>query len=141
MPLIAARVRSMSLKPSADAVIVAVVELGKIPMQMLLFAMLINAAHSALEDREIAFRRIGVDGFGRRRSSDTRPDIFASGVLDRLVRLEQSCRRRDRGCFRRYAVATRWAIFSRDDLANVLPCRRRAHGTCGRCRRAQRGPR
>ena len=38
------------------AVIVAVVELGEIAVKVFLFAMLINAAHAALEDREIAFR-------------------------------------------------------------------------------------
>ena len=30
-------------------------------MQMLLFAVLINAPHTALENREIAFRRVGVN--------------------------------------------------------------------------------
>ena len=58
------------------AVIVAVVELGKIPMQMLLFAMLIHAAHSALEDREVAFCRIGVNVIA---------DVFASGMFDGFV--------------------------------------------------------
>lgn len=38
------------------AMIVAVIELGKVAMQMLLFAVLINTAHSAFEDREVAFR-------------------------------------------------------------------------------------
>ena len=39
-----------------DAVIVAVIELGKVAVQMLLFAVLVHATHSAFEDREIAFR-------------------------------------------------------------------------------------
>ena len=37
------------------AVIVTVVELGEITMKVLLFAVLIYAAHSALEDREVTF--------------------------------------------------------------------------------------
>jgi hypothetical protein len=39
-----------------DAVIVAKVEFGEIAMQMFLAAMLIDAAHAALENREVAFR-------------------------------------------------------------------------------------
>ena len=39
-----------------NAVIVAMVELSKITMQMFFFAVLINAAHTAFEDREVAFR-------------------------------------------------------------------------------------
>ena len=38
------------------AVIVAVIELGEIAVEVLLFTMLINAAHPAFEDTEIAFR-------------------------------------------------------------------------------------
>jgi hypothetical protein len=37
-------------------VIVAKVEFGEIAMQMFLAAMLIDAAHAALENREVAFR-------------------------------------------------------------------------------------
>jgi len=44
-----------------NAVIVPEIELHKIPMQMLLFAVLISAAHSAFENREVAFNGVGVN--------------------------------------------------------------------------------
>jgi len=39
-----------------DAVIIAEVKFGQVAMQVLFLAVLIDAAHTALEDREIAFR-------------------------------------------------------------------------------------
>jgi len=39
-----------------DTMIVPEIVFGQIAMQVLLFAMLIDAAHPALEDREVAFR-------------------------------------------------------------------------------------
>ena len=39
-----------------DAVIIAVVELGEIAVKVFLFAVLVDATHSAFEDREITFR-------------------------------------------------------------------------------------
>ena len=44
-----------------DAVVVAEIKLRKIAVQVLLAAVLIDAAHAALEDREIVFNRVGVD--------------------------------------------------------------------------------
>lgn len=43
------------VKAELFSVIVTEVIFGKVAMQMLFAAMLINAAHTALEDREIAF--------------------------------------------------------------------------------------
>ena len=51
---ISARIRSLIAK--LDAMVVAEIEFGQIAMQMLLVAMLVHATHSALEDREEAFR-------------------------------------------------------------------------------------
>jgi len=59
-----------------DAVIVAEVKFREVAVQVLLAAVLIDAAHAALEDREEALDRIGVD---------VTPDIFFVGVCHRLV--------------------------------------------------------
>ena len=56
--------------------IVAEVILGKVAMQVLLAAMLIDALHAALEETEIAFDRVG-------RYIAT--GIFLDGVFDRFV--------------------------------------------------------
>lgn len=52
------------------------IEFVRIPLQVLFAAMLVNADHATLEDREISF-----DAVGR----DIAPRIFASGVIYRLV--------------------------------------------------------
>ena len=44
------------------AVVVAEVKFREVAVQMLFGAMLIDALHAALEDAEIAFNRVGVDG-------------------------------------------------------------------------------
>lgn len=44
-----------------DAVVIPKLELGKVAVQMLLAAMLINALHGALEDAEIALDGVAVD--------------------------------------------------------------------------------
>src|SRR6266446_2800006 len=44
-----------------NAIAVAEIELSKISVQVLFFAMLVDAFHAALEDRIEAFNRIGVD--------------------------------------------------------------------------------
>jgi hypothetical protein len=59
-----------------DPVVVAELELRDIPMQMLLGAMLIDALHAALEDREAAFNRVGMNAATA---------IFASAVVDGAV--------------------------------------------------------
>lgn len=41
--------------------VVAEVELREIPVEMFLLAMLVDALHPALEDRIVAFDRVGVD--------------------------------------------------------------------------------
>ena len=43
-----------------DAVVIAAVELGQIAVKVLFGAMLVNALHTAYEDREIAFEGVGV---------------------------------------------------------------------------------
>ena len=59
-----------------DAVIVAEIIFRQVAMQMLLFAVLIDALHAAFEDREETFRRIGVN---------IAASVFLRGVLDRFV--------------------------------------------------------
>ena len=54
MPLSMFVARSLSLTPSAVAVVVAEIELREIAVQVLLVAVLIDAPHAALEDREVA---------------------------------------------------------------------------------------
>ena len=49
------------VKPKAIAVVISEIEFCKVTVQMLLSAMLIDALHAALEDREIAFDGVGVD--------------------------------------------------------------------------------
>src|SRR3954471_16617710 len=44
-----------------DAVVVAELELGHVAVQVLLVAVLVDALHPALEDREVALDRGGVD--------------------------------------------------------------------------------
>src|SRR5580693_7722031 len=44
-----------------NAIAIAEIVLGEITMQMLLAAMLVDALHAALENREIAFNRVGGD--------------------------------------------------------------------------------
>lgn len=61
------------------AVAVTEVELGKVALQVLRTAMLVDAAHPALEDAEKALNRVGVDG------AVTLADILANAVIDRLV--------------------------------------------------------
>lgn len=46
--------------PKRRAVVLAKIELGKVAMQMLLTAVLIDALHAALEDAEVALDRVGV---------------------------------------------------------------------------------
>jgi hypothetical protein len=59
-----------------NAVIVAEIKFREIAMQMLLIAMLIDAAHTALEDREVAFGRVGMHIVA---------DVFAAGMMHRFV--------------------------------------------------------
>ena len=75
--LFAAMRRSTSLMPSSTAVIVAEVKFREVAVQMLLFAMLVHAAHPALEDREIAFNRCSL--------VTSPPRIFVVAVLDGFV--------------------------------------------------------
>lgn len=44
-----------------DAVIVAEIKFGQITMQVLFFTVLIDAFHAALEDRERALNRVGMN--------------------------------------------------------------------------------
>src|SRR2546430_362658 len=59
--------------------VVTEVELGKVTVQVLFLAMLIDGAHSALEDRKVAFDRVGGDRELRKLSAVPREiaaDIF-----------------------------------------------------------------
>src|SRR5207244_3145488 len=47
-----------------DAVAITEIELGKVAMQMLFLAVLIDTLHSALEDRIVALNGVGVDDVG-----------------------------------------------------------------------------
>jgi hypothetical protein len=60
-----------------NAVIVAEVKFCRVAVQVLFLAVLVDAAHVALEDREIAFRRIDVDVAAR---------VFLGAVIDGFVR-------------------------------------------------------
>ena len=65
--------------PHGRTVAVAEVELSGVTRQMLLGTVLIDAAHTALEDAEVAFDGVGVDG-------DVRlGDVLPALVVDRLV--------------------------------------------------------
>ncbi len=64
------------IEAKRNAVIVAMIIFGQVPMQMLFAAVLINALHAAFEDREIAFDCIGVHVTTR---------IFFDAVPDRFV--------------------------------------------------------
>jgi hypothetical protein len=50
--------------PKFDAVAVAEIEFRQIAVQVLFLAVLVDALHSALEDRIVAFDRVGVDHMG-----------------------------------------------------------------------------
>ena len=59
-----------------DPMVVAEIELGEVAVEVLLAAVLVDAAHAALEDREHALDGVGVDDA---------PDVLAGRVLHRLV--------------------------------------------------------
>ena len=67
------------IEAQLDPVIVAVVVLGQIPMQVLFAAVLVDAAHPALEDREHALGRVG---------THVAADILTGQIRDLLVRRE-----------------------------------------------------
>jgi hypothetical protein len=71
------------IEAKRHAVIVAEIVLRQVAMQMLLFAVLINAPHTALENQKVAFRRIGVYFFAMPVA-----DIFLDTVFHGLVRVE-----------------------------------------------------
>src|SRR5712671_4761230 len=60
----------------SNAIAVAEIELGQISVQMLLFAMLIDALHATLEDRIIAFNGVGVGATA---------NVFFLAVVDSFV--------------------------------------------------------
>lgn len=60
----------------ADAVVVAEIEFRDVAVRMVLAAVLIDALHSALEDREVASDRVGVD---------IAAHILVLAVLDRIM--------------------------------------------------------
>ena len=64
------------IEPKRGPVVVAKIELCQIAMQMLLCAVLIDAAHAAFENREITFNRV-------RRYVAAR--IFIGRMLDRFM--------------------------------------------------------
>jgi len=58
------------------AVRIAKIELGKVAMQVLFLAMLIDAFHAAFKDRIVAFNAVGVDHTAH---------IFLDAVFDRRM--------------------------------------------------------
>ena len=48
---------------TTNAIVIPKVEFSQVAVQVLFAAMLIDALHSALENRVVAFDRVGVDGF------------------------------------------------------------------------------
>jgi hypothetical protein len=59
-----------------DSIAIAEIEFGKVAVQMLLAAMLVDAFHAALEDRIVAFNGVCVDD---------PTHVFADAVIDGLV--------------------------------------------------------
>ena len=59
-----------------NPIVVAELELGNVPMQVLLGAMLIDTLHAPLEDREISLDGIGMDGAAT---------VFPGCVADEIV--------------------------------------------------------
>jgi hypothetical protein len=64
------------IDPKLGAVILAEIEFGQVPIEMLVVDVLVNADKAALEDREEAFKGVYVN---------VTPDVFALGVIDALV--------------------------------------------------------
>jgi hypothetical protein len=58
---------------NCDAVVVPEIELGEIPVKVLLGTMLVDADHAALEDRKDAFDGVGVNGAACFRTGRIRP--------------------------------------------------------------------
>src|SRR6266540_137897 len=54
-----------------NAIAVAEIEFRQVPMQVLLFAVLVHAFHAALKNREVAFNGIGVND-----ALDAMPHVF-----------------------------------------------------------------
>ena len=73
-----------------NAVVVAKIELVDVALQVLVRALLIDAAHSALEDAEIAFDGVGVNL--------TTP-IFFDAVLDGFMPIKEPANRLLRSSF------------------------------------------
>jgi hypothetical protein len=81
-----------------DAVIVTEIVFGEISMQMFLAAMLINATHAPLEDREVALNGIG---------GHVTAHIFIGGMSDGFMRGKFLTDCGVEAGFRQYASATR----------------------------------
>src|SRR3981081_1589229 len=62
--------------PESNTVRIAEIEFGKVAMQMLLFAMLVDAFHAALEDRIVAANRV---------RGDITPDVFLDAMVHRFM--------------------------------------------------------
>lgn len=125
------RVRAIGIaEAERNAVIVAEVELGKVAMQMLLTALLVDAAHAALEDGEHALDGVGGDGAILRvnilldavqggavergllaelavpRSTGNERTLAAVSVAKRVSSREEACHRGRVSYFR--LIATSW---------------------------------
>src|SRR4051812_43939597 len=79
----------------ADSVIVAEIKFRKIAVQVLLFAVLINAARAALEDGERPFDGVGVN---------VAANVFFDAMLHGLMRSEMSVRASVEFAFVRHAA-------------------------------------
>ena len=66
----------------SGAVVVTELELGKVAVQVLFAAMLVDTLHAALEDAEITFNRVAVDRVV------ARIHILARTVMHRAVAVE-----------------------------------------------------
>jgi hypothetical protein len=75
MPAAAISAHEISIT-ERGARVVAEVKLGKVAVQVLFFAMLIDAFHAALEDREITLDRV---------RGDSATNVFLERMVDRLM--------------------------------------------------------
>ena len=132
MPRMMSSTRSLSVTPKRGAAIVAEIELGKVAVQVRFAAMLIDADHAALEDREHVLDRVGVNH-----------DVaFAAGIFASRM-LHGAMARHIRSPVigveaRLVGVEDGLAVGVADQhVAHSVPWSHRSGGTCGPCRRAR----
>ena len=130
MPFASSFARFAIVDAERGAVIVAEIKLRQIAVQVLLAAVLVDAAHSTLEHREVAFDRIG---------RDVAAHVFFGRVLDGFVTPQNIVWPRRRGCFRLYARVSRCDVIAHDLV--TVSCRQPPRWNVRTGRRARQAPR